>query len=258
MKRYLYLSLLPEALIASMLPPEEFGNYLAVGTKKRTRGQAIFFEVDPDFKCEGLNLENLDVICHPHNDGSPKRSKYFSIYRVLEKVPIDKLKKLYLTTDDGRVLGIEPAEYTPSLDPKLRLYQQLSPVNPRIASSLNPKEFVNFITDTQNPVSVPKIVFVELELNGLASDPINGSVEDLPYANIEHLRDCLTELKIAKEKPTKTVIRFMQGDLLYRTIKNGIFIGDNNNFLFYKFPSKEQLENEFYPWWRSALVVGFR
>lgn len=43
MKRYLYLSLLPEALIASMLPPEEFGNYLAVGTKKRTRGQAIFF-----------------------------------------------------------------------------------------------------------------------------------------------------------------------------------------------------------------------
>lgn len=218
----------------------------------------FFFEVEPDFECEGLNLENLEVLCHPHSDGSPKRSKYFSIYRVLEKVPIDKLKKLYLTTDDGRVLGIEPAEYTPSLDPKLRLYQQLSPVNPRIASSLNPKEFVSFITDTKNPVSVPKIVFVELELNGLASDPVNGSVENLPYANIEHLRDCLTELKIAKEKPTKTVIRFMQGDLLYRTIKNGFFIGDNTNFLFYKFPSKEQLENEFYPWWRSALVVGFR
>jgi len=258
MKRYLYLSLLPEALIASMLPPEEFGNYLAVGTKKRTRGQAIFFEVDPDFKCDWLNLQDLETLCHPHKDGSPKRSKYFSIYRVLEHVPLNKLKKLYLTTDDGRVLGLEPAEYTPSLDPKLRLYQQLTPVNPRVASSLNPREFVDFITNGENPVSVPKIVFVELELNGLASDPVNGSVENLPYANIEHLRDCLTELKISKKKLTKTVIRFMQGDLLYRTIKNGFFVGNKDHFLFYKFPSKEQLENELYPWWRSALVVGFR
>lgn len=258
MKRYLYLSLLPEALIASMLPPEEFGNYLAIGTKKRTRGEAMFFEVDPDFECEWLNVQNLDTLCKQHSDGSLKRSKYFSIYRALEHVPLNKLKKLYLTTDDGRVLGLDKAEYTPSLDPKLRLYQQLIPVNPRIASTYNPREFVNFITDMSHPVSVPKIVFVELELNALASDPVNGSTENLPYANIEHLRDCLTELKVSKKKPTKTVIRFMQGDLLYRTIKNGFFVGDQENFLFYKFPSMEQLENEYYPWWRSALVVGFR
>ncbi len=258
MKRYLYLSLLPEALIASMLPPEEFGNYLAVGTKKRTRGQAIFFEVDPDFNCDWLNVQNLKSLCKPNDDGSLKRSKYFSIYRVLEHIPLDKLRKLYLTTDDGRVLGLEKAEYTPSLDQKLRLYQQIVPVNPRIASTYNPLEFINFITDTSHPVSVPKIVFVELALNGLAMDPVNGSDENLPYPNIEHLRDCLTELKINKDKPPKTVIRFMQGDLLYRTIKNGFFVGDQNNFAFYKFPSIDKLENEYYSWWRSALVLGFR
>ena len=50
----------------------------------------------------------------------------------------------------------------------------------------------------------------------------------------------------------------MQGDLLYRTVKNGFFVGDQDNFLFYKFPSIEQLENEYYSWWRSALVLGFR
>ena len=258
MKRYLYLSLLPEALIASMLPPEEFGNYLAVGTKKRTRGQAIFFEVDPDFECDYLNVQNLERDCTPHHDGTPKRSKYFSIYRVLEHVPLEKLKNLYLTTDDGRVLELTKAEYTPSLDPKLRLYQQLVPVNPRIASSFNPKEFVKYITATEHPVSVPKIVFVELELDGLAMDPVNGSDSNLPYQNIEHLRDCLTELKVAQKKPNKTVIRFMQGDLLYRTVKNGFFVGDKENFLFYKFPSQEQMENEYYSWWRSALVIGFR
>ena len=39
---HFYLSLIPEALIASMLSPEEFGNYYAVGSKKKSRGQAMF------------------------------------------------------------------------------------------------------------------------------------------------------------------------------------------------------------------------
>lgn len=258
MKRYLYLSLLPEALIASMLPPEEFGKYLAVGTKKRTRGQAMFFEVNPDFKSEYLNLQDVEKLCKPHDDGTPKRSKYFSIYRVLEHIPLNMLKNLYLSTDDGRVLELKQSEYTPRNDTKLRLYQQLCPVNPRIASSLNPQEFIKFITNTSNPVSVPKIVFVQLGLNNLSTDPVNGSDENLPFPNIQHLRDCLTELKVSPDKPTKTVIRFMQGDLLYRTVKNGFYVGDQDNFIFYQFPSIEELENEYYSWWRSALVLGFR
>lgn len=258
MKRYLYLSLLPEALIASMLPPEQFGKYLAVGTKKRTRGQAIFFEVDPDFESNYFNLHKIDELCKPHDDGSPKRSKYFSIYRVLEHIPLNKLKNLYLTTDDGRVLELEKAEYVIRQDSKLRLYQQLCPVNPRVVSTLKPQEFVQFITDPKSPVYVPKIIFVQLGLNSLATDPVNGSDDNLPFPNIQHLRDCLVELKVAEDKPTKTVIRFMQGDLLYRTIKNGFFVGDQENFIFYKFPSIEQLENEYYSWWRSALVLGFR
>ena len=34
---HLYLSLIPEALIASMLTPEEFGVYYAVGTANKSR-----------------------------------------------------------------------------------------------------------------------------------------------------------------------------------------------------------------------------
>ncbi len=48
MNKYIYLTCNPEALVASMLPPEAFGRYLSTGTKKRNRGQAIFFEVDLD------------------------------------------------------------------------------------------------------------------------------------------------------------------------------------------------------------------
>jgi hypothetical protein len=42
--------MIPESFIVSMLPPEEFGTYLAVGTQKRSRGRAMFFDLKPDFR----------------------------------------------------------------------------------------------------------------------------------------------------------------------------------------------------------------
>ena len=49
---YYYFSILPEALIASMLPPGDFCAYFAVGSEKRASGQAILFEVSPDIKSD--------------------------------------------------------------------------------------------------------------------------------------------------------------------------------------------------------------
>ncbi len=258
MQTYLYLSLTPEALIASMLSPEEFGNYLAVGTKKRTRGQAIFFELDAAKMDDYFPLHEIDEKCVPHPDGVPKRSVYLSIYRVLEHVPLDALQSLYLTTDDGRVLEIPQGTYIPEGESQLHLYQEICPVTPRIASHYSPKDFLEYVTDTSKPVSVPKLVFVELKLDELAIDPANGAANDLPYPNIDHLRDCLKGLHDDPKKATKTVIRTFQGELLFRTCKNGFFIGDKNNLLFYPFPSLDELNNKHYVWWRSALTVGLR
>lgn len=258
MKRYLYLTLTPEALIASMLPPEEYGNYLAVSTKKRNRGQAIFFEVDESLLGDAFPLEKADKKCVPDEKGKPKRSVYLSIYRTLENIPLKALKNLYLVTDDGRVLELEKGEYNAEEVKELHLYQQLCPVTPRIASLYAPTQFVEFITNTEQPVSVPKIVFVELMLNGLANDPESAPGENLPYSNVDHLRDCLKEMRKDESKPTKTVFRFFQSDLLYRMIKNGFFVGEGKEFVYYPFPSKEELESKYYSWWRSALTVGFR
>ena len=257
MERYLYLSLMPESLVASMLPPEDFGNYYAVGTKKRTRGQAIFFEVDPSFKSDYFPLHEIEKRCVPHPDGQPKRSVYLSIYRVLEHVPLEALGNLYLVTDDGRVLGLEQKPYTEEKERQLHLYQEFIPVNPRIASNLDPLRFCRYVTDQSHPVSVPKLVFAELILNGLATDPVRASADNLPYPNIEHLRDCLVGLQEHPEKPTKTVIRYMHWDIMYRTIKNGFFVGDQKQFLYYPLPSIEELEDKYFVWWRSALTQGF-
>ncbi|MEN8191258.1 MAG: hypothetical protein ABFS12_00495 [Bacteroidota bacterium] len=257
MERYLYLSIVPEALIASMLPPLEFGKYFAIGTKKRTRGQAIFFKVNRDFVSDYLKIEDIDRLCVPNPDGSPKRSKYIAIYRVLEHVPMSAIENLYLVTDDGRVLELEKSEFTEENHDQLHLYQQLGPVRPLIASSLDPAKFCKYITNTKHPVSVPKIMFVELILNGLSNDPKNASTENLPYQNIDHMKDCLIDLKKPDSKPNKTVVRNMRDDLLYRTTKNGFFIGDQSEMFYYKFPSKEELEGVHYPWWKSALTQGF-
>ena len=54
---HLYLSLIPEALIASMLPPEEFGVYYTVGYTKKTSGQAMFVELDPDFRHDFFRID---------------------------------------------------------------------------------------------------------------------------------------------------------------------------------------------------------
>jgi len=257
MKSYLYLSLIPESLIASMLPPEEFGNYMAVGTKKRTHGEAVFFQVDQDFESDHFPLTDVDERCVPHPNGLPKCSLYLSVYRVLEHIPITALKNLYLVTDDGRVLELEKQEYAKTAKGELHLYQELCPVTPLIASHLNPVDFGQFVTDRRNTISVPRLAFVELMLGDLAKDPFSGSAENLPYSNIGHLRDCLNGILKNPEKHTKTVIRCMQRDILYRTIKNGFFVSDQKNICYYPFPSETELEEKYHDWWRSALTIGF-
>jgi len=244
--------MIPEALIASMLTPEEFGVYYAVGTRKKARGQAIFFELDPDFRHDFFRIEEGIRRCVPHEDGSPKRSIYISVYRVLEHVSLDAIQKLYLVTQDGRVLGLESSEEVPEDTAGLHLYQEIAPVHPLVVSTLGPREFYELIV--KNPVSLlslPAICFVELRLGELAKDPEYGAVRDLPYSNIEHLRQCLMELR-TKTVHTKMVDRIHPSSFPYRMIKNGIFVGNAERLIYFPLPSREELRAKHYRWWRSA------
>lgn len=196
--------------------------------------------------------------CVPDAKGTPKRSVYVSIYRALEQVPINALRELYLVTDNGRVLEIKRHDYAPAAEKQLHLYQELAPVDPMIASNLEPMAFCRIITDRLSPVWVPRLAFVELSLGGLAENPRHASAYNLPYKNLDHLRDCLIELTEQPDKPTKTVIRAMGCALLFRTVKNGFFVGDDKEFAYYPFPTQDELEDNYYDWWRSANVMSFQ
>jgi len=253
MDRFIYLTATPEALIASMLPPIEFGEYLSTGTKKRNRAQAIFFEVDLN-QIEGLvDMNSLNRRCIPGPDGTPKRSVYLSVYRVLELVPLSALKSLYLTTDHGQTLELKQAPYDPSeeIHGHLRLYQELCPVSPMIVSEYSPSVFLKRITDNSTPIVLPKLFFVDLKLGELATNPLKGSAENLPYSNIGHLRDCIEILKGEHEKHMKTVLRVYTGCLLYRTIERGFYVGANDKIIYYPYPTMAELENINYEFFRA-------
>ena len=251
---HLYLSMMPEALIASMLTPEEFGVYYAVGTAKKSRGQAIFFEIDPDFRHNYFRIEEGIRRCVPHEDGSLKRSIYISVYRALEHISLDAIRRLYLVTQDGRVLGLESSQDLPENMVGLHLYQEITPVHPLVVSSLGPREFYDLIV--KNPtslLSLPAICFAELRLGELAEDPERGAVRDLPYSNIGHLRQCLMDLR-TKTVHSKMVNRIQAASFPSRRIKSGIFVGNEEGLLYFPLPSQEELRAKHYRWWRSANI----
>jgi hypothetical protein len=243
-----------EALIASHLEPEAFGTYMAVGTKKLASGHVAFFEIDPEFGrfTDHFRVYDIEQRCVPHEDGAPKRSKYISVYRVMEFLPLPVYGALYLTTPDGRVLRIDASAYDEAHEePGLNLYQELCPLIPMVLSSQPPAKFAREITDARNPVHAPRIFFADLRLDRDAHGKLVG---DLPYTDPLHLEDLIHELERGSEsdKATKTVSRTPRTRGFLRVIRRGFFLGDQTGLKFYRFPTREELEIHHSKWWHSA------
>lgn len=252
----LYLSLIPEALIASMLEPSAFGSYYAVGRNGRVFGEAMFFEVDPGFRSDDFPFARADERCVVQPNGAPKSSVYLGIYGVLARIPVSALGNLYLVTDDGRTLELQRTAYVHEDPPQFHLYQEICPINPLVASRLEPQDFCRKLTDPSQPVNLPRIAFSELILGELATNPATGNADDLPYAAIRHLRDVLVDFDI-NTKDSKLVLKQVKQGILYRMVRNGFYVGDRDEFAYYRFPDRQQLESEYYDWWRSAQVTHF-
>lgn len=249
----LYLSMIPESLVASMLPPDKFGRYLAVGSHKRSSGAAIYFEINPDFTSDFFNMGIIPERCVPHADGSPKHSLYLGIYRVLEHIPLEALGKLYLTTRDGQVLALEQGEIPSAFSDQHYLYDEICPVHPLIASKLDPAAFTRFVTNPGSPLCVPKIFFAQLDPSAIIGSGRTAEAMPAIHNLPERIKECFTELDTA-DKPTKTVDRTRQLTFRWNHIKNGYFIGEGETLLYYPFPSMESLDRDHHKWWRSASL----
>jgi hypothetical protein len=240
-----------EALIASQLEPEAFGLHMAVGTKKLTSGLITFFEIEPSFRHERFPLlDRIEEVCVLHPDGRPRASKYVSAYRVLEFLPLEAFRKLYLATSDGRVLGLDSAHDGASVgDDGPSLVHELCPLMPLVVTALGPRAFARHMTDSAHPISVPRLFFADLRLERDEGGRLAG---DLAYPNPAHINECLREVEAGDGKVTKTVSRNPSTQGFFRAIRRGFFLGDPTGVKAYPFPSREQLDVHHAWWWRSA------
>jgi len=246
---------MPEALIASMLSPEEFGVYYAVGSHRKLHGQAIFLEIDPDYRSDFFRIDEGFDRCVTHDDETPKKSVYISTYRVLEHVPMSAVLKLYLVTSYGETLGLARSLEYPVNGQDLHMYQEIAPVKPLVVSDFGPVEFYEFITqDPTSLIHLPAIAFVELRLGALARDPEFGEVGELPYDFIPHLRECLVELR-DKTINSKMVDRVHAVEFPYRMIQSGLFVGNIGELAYFPLPTRDELRGKYYRWWRSANLI---
>jgi len=254
--KHLYLILYPnEALVASQLTPEEFGMHYSVGSPRHFSGKVIFVEVDIDFRHPYLRIDEYLKLTDSGVPDRPKRTKFVKSYRVLEHVEFSALKKLYLVTTDGGVLGLEKAQEPAHGENRVRLFQEICPLRLLVASNLDGHQFGVFITQETWSRGAPKIFFTQYDIDVAATVEDNAvhayHMGPLPNVNPTNLPTALEELQEDPTKKTKTVSLNPNFDFMsYKSIKHGFWFAAGPENVFYRMPGMAELREKHYSWWR--------
>jgi hypothetical protein len=256
-EKHLYMIVFPtNALVASQLGPEKFGEHYTMGNAKHFSGKVIFTELDINFRNDYFDIDRYLDQTVPHSDGSPKKTKFISSYNVLEHVDLSAIKTLFLCTRNGKVLSITPEEYTAYNEPgMIRIYQEITPLETLVASNKDQRDFGKFITTETKSKGAPKICFTQIDFNIENFFASNKNKEifniDLPAVNPYRFYDCITELTEKPEKMTKTIsLGSLLKDISYKFLRHGFWFAEGEKLKFFPMPSESDLENKYYYWWK--------
>lgn len=256
-QKHLYMIVFPiNALVASQLEPEQFGEHYTVGSAKHFSGKVIFAELDINFRNPFFEIDKYLDLTVAYPDGSPKKTKFIKSYNVLENVDLSTIKKLFLVTQNGKVLPIDAAPYTAYNEPGLiRIYQEITPLDTLVASTKDQREFGRFITTQTQSKGAPKICFTQIEFNIDRFLESNKSKEifsiELPNVNPYRFYDCIVELKEKPEKLNKTIgLGSLLKDISYKYLRHGFWFSHGDELLFFPMPSIQELENKYFYWWK--------
>jgi hypothetical protein len=257
--KHLYMIVFPiNALVASQLEPTEFAQHYTIGSARHFQGKVIFAELDINFRDPYFLIDEYLEKTVPHADGSPKRTKFISSYRVLEHVPFNVIKKLYLVTVSGKALELSPSPYTAENVPGLiRIFQEIAPVRNLIASRLDQRDFGNYITaDTAKGASRFCFTQIDLNIEEFLAESRNREIiiSPIPDSNPYHLLDCLMEMHRTEDKQVKTIsLSSVLHNISYRVLRHGFWFFDKNDeMLFFPMPTAHELETTYYDWFKSA------
>lgn len=252
---YYYMTIFPtEALIASMLTPMQFGAYMATGYKSGSHEQLVFANIKGEFGDDfDWNYARGKVI--PHEDGKPKNSLYLSVYRVLERVPLDQIDKLYLTTPDGRTLELTQGEFPEAIEPNsYYVYQDLAPITPLVISTFQPKQYGDYMVSDDTKIYLPTICFCDLKVIDV-KDPIKtGHVGPMYDRNIGHLNECIEAVTV-RGKKTKMLERTFAGRFTFQIVNSGFAFVNKDGRIWFDMPDREKLLKSNYDWGYSAMIL---
>ena len=253
----LYLILHPTAaLIGSQLSPEQLAKHYTVGPTRHYRGKVVFAEVDMSFRHPYFAIDAAIAELKPHEDGRPKATKFISAYRVLEHVDFSAMKSLYITSQDGYSLELEPGPAPENTGSAENIYAEISPLRMLVLSRLDLRAFGAYITDSANAVGAPRFLYTQLEL---AIDEFLAEYEQNPFMqppipNIHPaiLRDAIHELRGAAYKSNKGLLLGTNLDnFSYRLIRSGFMFASQSQSRFYPMPSPAEMEKRNLKFWRS-------
>lgn len=254
---HLYAIFFPStALVGSQLDPEAFGKHFISGSSKYYAGKLIFAEVSPDYRHPFLKIDGMLKGLTPHEDGSPRSTKYVATYRVLEHIDFDALLNVYITTPEGYTLTL--TSQTPSANQQngqVRVYAEITPVTMMLLSDLGFNEFGRYITKPEARVGAPVMCFTQIDLD---PDEFLKSYEDnpllpspIPDIHPSVLKKSIVELRQSPDKHTKGLSPSSPlGKISFKNLRHGIQFASPTKTRFYPFPDLKEIEETNFKFWK--------
>jgi hypothetical protein len=262
--RHLYLVVHPNhSLVASQLDAERFIKHYMRESAHYFEGKLVFVELDRDFRDPYFDVEGAYAQLKPHEDGTPKATKFISSYRVLEHVSLEAMGKLYICDASGGYVALEPAPegtpdgaaIAPSVD-ELRVILEVDPVKFIVLTRLGLTEYARFATDPANSKGAPRILYTQLDLS---VDDFIRETEESPYITSffpgihpERLRAAIRELRRSPSKDVKGLSLYCPLDRIsYKLLRGGFVFASPERVRFYPLLSLDEVERMYYKFWKS-------
>lgn len=254
----LYQILYPnQALVASQLAPEAFARHYLIGSIRHYSGKLVFADIDINFRHPYFDIEGGLERLIPHEDGTPKHTKFICSYRVMEHMDFDAIKSLFISTSEAHVLELKPAEYDKVHQQGfLRTFAEVAPLSMLVISPYDMPEFGKFITQPGNSKGCPKLFYSQIDLNvdefvmNFEKNPFMQA--PFPFLHPSKLRDAILQMKIKPEKKTKGLALFCPLDQIsFKMIRHGFMFASQDKYKFFPMPSLHDIETSHFRFWQD-------
>lgn len=254
----LYQILYPnQALVASQLAPEAFAKHYLIGSIRHYSGKLVFADIDINFRNPYFDIDGGLKALVPHEDGSPKHTKFICSYRVMEHMDFDMIKSIYLSTSEAHVLKLKPAEYDKVHHSGfLRTFAEIAPLSMLVISPYDMVEFGKFITQPGNSKGCPQLFYTQIELNVdefIANFEKNPFMQaPFPFLHPSKLRDAILQMKIKPEKRSKGLALFCPLDQIsFKMIRHGFMFAGQKTHKYFPMPSLHDIETNHFRFWQD-------